>query len=72
MGLFSEMMDEAGEQANEIARLRGLLRRHFAFARFVHLWVNRDNVTDAERISVIKHHPDLRKWVEGDPSNGEA
>jgi hypothetical protein len=50
----------------EIDRLRGHLHLHFDFARFVHLWTNRDNVTDAERVSVIKNHPSLRKWIEGD------
>lgn len=53
-------------EAHEIGRLRWHLRQHFAFARFVHFWTNRDNVTDAERVSVIKNHPSLREWVEGD------
>lgn len=37
-----------------------LLRQHDllqGFVDFVNLWCRRDNVTDAERVSVIKHHP---------------
>ena len=52
-------------------RLRGcaaLIKRHWNFAAFVHLWVNRDKVTDAERVDVIKHHPSLKKWIEDDSS----
>lgn len=55
----------------EVERLREHLRRHYNFARFVHLWVNRDNVSDAERVSVIKNHPDLRRWMGEDSENGD-
>lgn len=52
---------EAAEK--EIERLRSRLHRHYEFARFIHLWTHRDNVTDAERVSVIKHHPSLRNFM---------
>lgn len=55
----------------EIERLRGVLHQHYCFVHFVHLWVNRDGVTDDVRVSAIKHHPSLRKWMGEEASNDQ-
>lgn len=64
--LCARAADEIERLTAENERLRGVIKRHWNFAAFVHLWVNRDKVTDAERVDVIKHHPSLKEWIEGD------
>lgn len=60
---FRREEDRADKAGREIDRLRSVIKRHFNLAAFVYLWTNRDGVTDAERIDVIKHHPLLRELM---------
>lgn len=67
------------DAADEIERLRDDRKTYDAWAEeiklnvsqmrtfieFVFLWSTRDNVTDAERISVIKNHPFLQEIIKG-------
>lgn len=42
---------------NEVGELKAEIRLLHGFVDFVNLWCTRENVTDEERVSVIKHHP---------------
>jgi hypothetical protein len=53
-GADTRVMERA---ADEIERLE-------TFVEFVLLWMTRERVTDAERVSVVKYHPHLQDMIE--------
>lgn len=59
------------KDAKEQERLRKVIRRHWNFALFVNLWLNREDIADADRVQAIKHHPFLKELVEGAASHSD-
>lgn len=51
-----QVIKDMGDAADKIEHLN-------TFIEFVLLWMTRDKVTNAERVSVVKHHPFLQDMI---------